>query len=115
MDLADSFIIDLLVSDGGDLFCMSVELWHVFTCAADFIVGVDKTLWIGSGLFQKCGSFFCTQPTVFGDKFFDHTDRVALSDGVVGDSFMLCLEKALHGGIGLQHVHHMMSRNSHQV
>ena len=46
----------------------------------DFVVGVDKKLWIEFGLFQNSCSFFGTQGTVFGSKGFDYTDGVALPD-----------------------------------
>jgi len=55
----------------------------------DFVVGVDKKLWIGSGLFENCKSFFGTQGVVFGSKSFDHTDWIALPDDAAGYSVAL--------------------------
>ena len=53
---------------------MPVETWSVSAGTADFVVGVDKKLWVGSGLFKNCGSFFSTQGAVFGNESFDHTN-----------------------------------------
>jgi len=68
---------------------MSVETWSVSTGTADFVVGVDKKLWVGSGLFENFKSFFSTWGTVFGSKRFDCTDWVALSDNAAGCSSAL--------------------------
>jgi len=62
----------------------------------DFIVGVDKKLWVGSGLFKNFKSFFGTQGAVFCSKRFDHTDWIALPDYAAGYSFTL----VGWGGIG---------------
>jgi len=56
----------------------------VSTCTTDFVVGVDKKSWIGSGLFKNCKSFFGTHGAVFVSKSFDHTDWIALPDGASG-------------------------------
>jgi len=62
----------------------------VSTGTIDFVVRVDKKLWIGSGLFKKCNSLFTsTQGAVFGDKCFDYTDWVALPDDAAGYSLTL--------------------------
>jgi len=68
----------------------------VSTGTVDFIVGVDKELWVGSGLFKNFKSFFSTQGAVFGSKFFDYTDWIAMSDDAAGYSFTL----VGWGGIG---------------
>jgi len=39
---------------------MPMETWCVSTGTADFVVGVDKKLWVGSGLFKNFKSFFGT-------------------------------------------------------
>ena len=49
----------------------------------DFVVGVDKKLWVGSGLFQNCISLFGTQGAVFGNQCFDCTVGVAFSCQIV--------------------------------
>ena len=54
-----------------------------------FVVGVDKKLWIGSGLFENCKSFFSAQGTVFGSESFNHTDWIALPDDAAGYSVAL--------------------------
>jgi len=59
---------------------MPTETWSVSTGTVDFVVGVDKKLWVGSGLFKNCKSFFSTQGSVFGSKSFDYTDWIALPD-----------------------------------
>jgi len=68
---------------------MHVETGSVSTCTTDFVVRVDKKLWVGSGLFKNCNSLFTTQGTVFGNKSFDHTDWVALPDDASGHSSTL--------------------------
>jgi len=50
---ADSFIIDWLVSAGGGLLT-PVETWSVSTDTVDFVIRVDKKLWVDSGLFKNC-------------------------------------------------------------
>jgi len=52
----------------------------VSTGTVDFVAGVDKKLWVGSGLFENCKSFFSTQGAVFGSESFDHTDRIPLPE-----------------------------------
>jgi len=59
---------------------MPVEMRSVSTCAVDFVVKVDKKLWVGAGLFKNCNSLFGKWGTVFGSKSFDYTDWVALPD-----------------------------------
>jgi len=67
-----------------------MKTWFMPVGTIDFIVGVDKKLWVGSGLFENCNSFFSTQGTVFGSKCFDHTaDWFALSDDDAGCSSTL--------------------------
>jgi len=56
----------------------------VCTDTVDFVVRVDKKLWVGSGLSKNCNSLFSTQCAVVGCKSFDCTDRVALSDDAAG-------------------------------
>jgi len=68
----------------------------VSTGTADFVVGVDKKLWVGSGLFKNFKSFFGTQGSVFGSKSFDYTAWIALSDDAASYSFTL----VGWGGIG---------------
>jgi len=57
---------------------MHVETRSASAGTADFVVRVDKKLWVGSGLFKICNSLFGTQGTIFGSKCFDCTDWVAL-------------------------------------
>jgi len=59
---------------------MPMELGSVSAGAVDFVVRVDKKLWIEFGLFQNSCSFFGTQCTIFGSKGLDYTDGVALPD-----------------------------------
>ena len=73
---AGSFVVDWLISAGGGLLLTPMETRSVSTSTIDFVVGVDKKLTVGSGLFKNCNSFFCTQGAVFGSKRFDHTDGV---------------------------------------
>jgi len=47
----DSFVIDGLISAGGGLLSTPTELGSVSVGAVDFIVRVDKKLWIEFGLF----------------------------------------------------------------
>jgi len=76
---------------------MRVESWSVSAGAVHFVVGVDKKLWVGSGLLKNCNSLFGAQGAVFGGKSFDCTDLVALSDDaevvpprwLAGDGFAL--------------------------
>jgi len=75
---------------------MPMETRSVSTGTVDFVVGVDKKLWVGSGLFENFKSFFSTQGTVFGSESFDHTDWIALPDDAAGYSFTL----VGWGGIG---------------
>jgi len=58
----------------------------VSTGTVDFVVVVDKKLWVGSGLFQNCKSLFSTQGAVFDSKSFDCTDWIALPDDAAGYS-----------------------------
>jgi len=57
-----------------------VETWSVSTGTADFVVGVDKKLCVGSALFENCKSVFGTQGAAFGSK------RIALPDDAAGCS-----------------------------
>jgi len=57
---------------------------RVSTSTVDFIVRVDKKLWVGSGLFKNWNSLFSTQGAVFGSEPFDHTDWVVLPDDAAG-------------------------------
>jgi len=66
-----------------------METWSVSTGTVDFIVGVDKKLWVGSGLFKNFKSFFRTQSAVFGSNFFDYADWIALPDDAAGYSSTL--------------------------
>jgi len=68
---------------------MPMETWSVSAGTIDFVVGVDKKLWVGSGLFKNCKSFFGTQGTVFGRKGFDCTDWIVLPDDAAGYSSTL--------------------------
>jgi len=77
------------MSVGGGLLYPPIETGSVSTCTADFIVRVDKQLWVGSGLFTNCNSFFSTEGIVLGSECFDCTDGVALQDNAAGDSFTL--------------------------
>jgi len=52
----------------------------VSTRTVDFVVRVDKKMWVGFGVFENCNSFFGTHGTVFAGKCFDCTDGAALSD-----------------------------------
>jgi len=61
----------------------------VSTGTVYFVVGVDKKLWVGSGLFKNCKSFFSTQGAVFGSESFDYTDWIALPDDAAGYSSAL--------------------------
>jgi len=45
---------------------MPMETGSVSADTTDFVVGVDKKLWVGSGLFKNCNSLFCTQGADFG-------------------------------------------------
>jgi len=53
---------------------MPMETWSVSTGTVDFVVRVDKKLWVGSGLFKNCNSLVSTQGAVFGSKSFDYTN-----------------------------------------
>ena len=55
----------------------------------DFVVGVDKKLWVRSGLFKNFKSFFGTQGAVFCSESFDYTDWIALPDDAAGYSSTL--------------------------
>jgi len=68
---------------------MPMETWSVSTGTADFIVGVDKKLWVGSGSFKNSKSLFRTQRTVFGSESFDYTNWIALPDDNAGYSTTL--------------------------
>jgi len=68
---------------------MPVETWSVSAGTADFVVGVYKKLWVGSGLFKNFKSFFSTQGAVFGGESFDCTDWIALPDDAAGCSSAL--------------------------
>jgi len=68
---------------------MHVEMKRVSTFTIDFVDEVDKKLWVGSGLFQNCTSFFGTQTTVFGSTSFDCIIWIALPDDAAGCSSML--------------------------
>jgi len=59
---------------------MPVEMGSASTGTTDFVVRVDKTLWVGSGFFKNCDFLFSSQGMVFGSKCFNCTDVVALSD-----------------------------------
>ena len=49
--------------------------WKCGLCLqADFDVGVDEKLWVGSGLLENCNSLFGTQGAVSGGKSFGCTD-----------------------------------------
>jgi len=74
-----------------------METWSVSIGTSDFVVGVDKKLWVGSGLFKNCKSLFGTQGTVFGSRSFDYTDWIALPDDAAGYSSTLIG----WGGIGV--------------
>jgi len=37
---------------------MPMEMWFVSTGTEDFVVGVDKKLWVGFGLFKNFKSLF---------------------------------------------------------
>jgi len=50
---------------------MPMEMWSVSTGTVDFIVRVDKKLWVGFELFKNCNSLFSTHDAVFGGKCFD--------------------------------------------
>jgi len=56
---------------------------------ADFVVGVDKKLCVGSRLFESCNSLLGTKGAAFGSKSFEHADGVALSDDAAGHSSTL--------------------------
>ena len=77
------------MSAGGGLIYIPMETWSVSTGTADFVVGVDKTLWVGSGLFKNCKSLFGTQGTVFDSESFDYADWIALPDDAAGHSSTL--------------------------
>jgi len=66
-----------------------METWSVSAGKADFIVRVDRKLWVGSGLFKNCNSLFGTQGAVFGGKSFDYTDWVSLPDDAASYSITL--------------------------
>ena len=66
-----------------------MESGMVSAGTVDFVVGVDKRLRIGFGMFEDCNSFFGTQGTVFGCKCFDYTDGVPLPDDAAGYAFAL--------------------------
>jgi len=87
---AGSFVIDRLISAGGGLLYIPMETWSVSTGTVDFVVGVDKKLWVGSGLFKNCKSLFSTQGTVFGSESFDYSTLIGLlcrfHYGVTGSS-----------------------------
>jgi len=57
---------------------MPMETWSVSASTADVVVGVDKKLWVGSGLFENCKSLFSTQGAVFGSETFGYTDWIQL-------------------------------------
>jgi len=88
---AGSFVIDWLISAGGGLLYILMEMWSPSksTGTTDFIVRVDKKLWVGSWLFKNCNSLLGTQRAVFGGKSFDHTDGIALPDDAAGYSSTL--------------------------
>jgi len=69
----------------------------VSTDTVDFVVGGDKKLWVGSGLFENCKSLSGTQGTVFGGESFDCTYWIALPDDAAGHSTTL----VGWGGIGV--------------
>jgi len=62
------------------LLHIPMGMWSVFTGTVDFVVRVDKKLWVGSGLLKNCSSLFSKQGAVFGasSESFDYTDWVAL-------------------------------------
>jgi len=59
---------------------MPMEMWSVSTGTVDFVVGVDKKLWVGSGLFKNSKSLFGTHGTVLGSESFDYTNWIASPD-----------------------------------
>jgi len=76
---------------------MPVETWSVSTGTVDFVVGVDKKLWVGFELFVNFKSLFGTHDTVLGSESFDYTDWIALRDDAAGCSSTL----VGWGGIGV--------------
>jgi len=44
------------------------EMGSLSAGTIDFVVRVDKKLWVGSGLSKNCNSLFSTQGAVFGSK-----------------------------------------------
>ena len=98
---ADLFVFDWLISAGDGLLCMPMEMGHVSTGTADFVVRVDKKLWV-----KNCISFFGTQGAIFDCKSFVCTHWVVLPD-----EFTSCSSSlgdwgwiSLCHGIGLQSV-----------
>ena len=89
MCCVDSFVIGRLISTGGGLLYIPMELGMVSAGTVDFIVGIDKKLWIGFVLFEDCYSFFGTQGAVFSCKGFGYTDWIALPDDAAGYPFSL--------------------------
>jgi len=59
---------------------MPVETWSVSTGTADFLVGVEKKLWVGFEPFKNFKSLFSTHGAVLGSESFDRTDWIALRD-----------------------------------
>ena len=57
-----------------------METWSLSAGTIDFVIWVDETLWVESGLFENCNSLFGRQGAVFGSKSCGYTDWVALPD-----------------------------------
>ena len=85
----------------------SVQTWFVFTIIADFFVGVDKKLLVGSGMFENSSSLLSTQGLAFGRESFDCADSVALSDDPTG-----CPPRMLTGDGFVSSNHHQIELQS---
>jgi len=66
-----------------------MEIRHVSTGTADFVVRVDEKLCVVFGLFENCNSLFGTHDAIFGSKCFEQTNWVALPDDAADCSSVL--------------------------
>jgi hypothetical protein len=79
----DSFGIRSLICTDHVIFFFdieSVESGFVATCSIKFVALVDGKVWGGSGEFQDCKAFFCTELACTCSKGLDGGKRVALPE-----------------------------------
>jgi hypothetical protein len=77
----DSFGIHSLISTDHVIFFFdieSMESWVVATCSVNFVAPIDGEVWCGSGEFQDCKAFFCTELACACSKGLDSGEQVAL-------------------------------------